>query len=240
MIIVIDKRQPEEVKRNLSGYGEVIEFSSTGITYDAISGHPDIFYCSTPGGLIVAPNAPEKFLSILNSVKISFSFGNFPVGFAYPETAHYNALCTHNFLVHNIPITDSSLRTLNPALKALNVAQGYTRCNLLALTEKHFITSDKGIEKVLLAEGLQVLYILPGGILLDGFKNGFFGGCCGIYDRKLFISGSLDHYGEGKKVREFTAEHSLEVIELYDGPLFDGGGILFIDDFNQDRLPVIA
>ena len=44
MYAIIDKRAPLEVKKNLEKYtDEIFEFSSDEITYNSISGHPDIF-----------------------------------------------------------------------------------------------------------------------------------------------------------------------------------------------------
>ena len=245
MLIIIDKRIPEEAKQTLAGYGELLEFATHGITYDAISGHPDIFFCQTPGGLIVAPNAPAEFLLQLESRYIPYTPGEKPVGSKYPETARYNAVVTDKYLIHNTSVTDPSIinatltfipppSSLLPSpysvlLTPYSIRQAYTRCNLIALNDGCFITSDRGIEKALKAHHLDVLYVSPAGIVLPGFPNGFFGGCCGVWDDKLFITGSLRFFPEGENVRQFANDSGLEVIELYNGPLFDGGGILFIN-----------
>ena len=245
MLIIIDKRIPEEAKQMLAGYGELLEFATHGITYDAISGHPDIFFCQTPTGLIVAPNTPAEFLLQLESRNLPFTVGEKPVGSKYPGTACYNAVITEKYLIHNTSVTDPSIisatLTFIPSPSSLlpspysilrspcSISQAYTRCNLIALGDDHFITSDRGIEKALKSCNLEVLYVSPGGIMLPGFPNGFFGGCCGVWEDKLFITGSLNHYAEGDKVRQFSRRAGFRVIELYNGPLFDGGGILFIN-----------
>jgi hypothetical protein len=244
MLVIVNNRIPDEAKLKLAGYGELLEFSTSGITYDAISGHPDIFFCQSPWRLIVAPNTPVEFLEKLDAQNISYTPGEKPVGSKYPETALYNAVVTSNYLFHNTSVTDVSIvkstLSFNPAcltqayagqagFSPLSFPQGYTRCNLIALNEGHFITSDRGIEKALKAHHLDVLYVSPAGIVLPGFPNGFFGGCCGVWDDKLFIIGSLRFFPEGENVRQYANESSLEVIELFDGPLYDGGGILFIN-----------
>ena len=235
MLIIIDKRLPVEAKQSLAKYGEVLKFASSGITYEAISGHPDIFLCQTPAGLVVAPNTPAEYLAIFTSRKIPFTLGRRPIGNVYPETALYNAVATGKYLIHNLNITDTilaalttSLNTSNITLSAINTNQGYTRCNLISLDETHFITTDKGIEKALLAKDLDVHFISPAGVLLPGFDHGFFGGCCGVWDKTLFIAGTLDHFPQGGKVLEIVTGIGMKIIELYDGPLFDGGGIFFL------------
>jgi hypothetical protein len=42
----------------------------------------------------------------------------------------------------------------------------------------------------------------------------------------VFFIGNLSHFPEGEKVRQFLS--SYEIIELYDGPLVDGGSLIFI------------
>ena len=111
----------------------------------------------------------------------------------------------------------------------INVKQGFTRCSILPFKNNSFITSDEGICKTLNEYKFDYLYVNPSDIVLHGHKNGFFGGCCGVYENKIFIIGSLKYFLEGEKVKDFINKNGGEIIELYDGPLFDGGSILFID-----------
>ncbi len=186
MLIIIDKRMPEKAKQALAGYGELLEFCSSGITYEAISGHPDIFFCQTPAGLITAPNIPSDFLEFLAHRGVKCIHGVLPVGKSYPETARYNAVVTDKYLVHNSALTDSIISDLNPDAESICVSQGYSRCNLMEIREDQFITSDKGIEKTLVSRGINVTFFSPEGIVLPGYEHGFLGGCCGIHAGKVF------------------------------------------------------
>ncbi|MCF8296239.1 MAG: hypothetical protein K9J13_01725 [Saprospiraceae bacterium] len=229
MIIIADKKIPEEAKISLSNFGELIELSTSNITYEAISGHSDVFFCKTKNNLIVAPNLPKNYLQILKERKIPFAFGNENVQSKYPTTALYNAVVTENYLIHNIKITDKVILENTKELKQIHVKQAYTRCNLLPLKNDSFITSDKGIYQTLVKENLNVLFVSPKGILLEAFENGFFGGACGLCDNKVFIIGSLKYFPEGEKARAFLNKLNYEIIELYDGPLIDGGSLVFPD-----------
>ena len=103
-------------------------------------------------------------------------------------------------------------RTLQD-LTPVHVDQGYCRCNLLPLKDDCFITSDEGIYKVSRDSISETpsrrsiseihLNVSPQDILLEGFPHGFFGGCCGVWEDKVFINGSLEFLQEGEKVREF-------------------------------------
>ncbi|MCD4745036.1 MAG: hypothetical protein K8R58_01920 [Bacteroidales bacterium] len=228
MLIIIDKKIPEQAKENLSKYGDVLELSTKNITYDAISGHPDIFFCKINNRLIVAPNLPDNYLSILKKNHIKFIKGEKPVKSKYPETAYYNAVVTNKFIIHHFDITDPVILDNTGHLKKLYVSQGYSRCNLLALKNQHFITSDKGIFKILSEFGFQLIYVSPKNIVLPGFNNGFFGGACGVFKDKVFIIGNLKFFPAGEDVRNFLHKLDYKIIELYDGPLFDGGSILLV------------
>jgi len=228
MAIIADKRIPEKAKENLSKYGELILLETKGITYDAISGHPDIFFCKINDQLIIAPNLPKSYKKKLKELNISFIEGEENVGIKYPESAKYNVLTTEKFLMHNFRYTDSIVTNNEGDLDLIHLNQGYSRCNLLPLKNDHFITSDEGIKRVLQNYNLEVLYVNPEDIQLPGFKHGFFGGTCGVVDHSVFILGNLKSYNDGEKVNSYLASLGYEVVELFDGPLFDGGSILFL------------
>jgi hypothetical protein len=228
MLIIADKRIPAKAKKSLAVYGEVIPFSTHGITYPAISCHPDIFLCKMNDDLIVAPNLPGEYKMIFQNYAVNFIEGEAAVGNKYPYTAKYNAVCTDKYLIHNFRYTDSAISDHATELDLIHSGQGYTRCNLLALKNDHFITSDAGFSRVLNGFGIKNLYVDPAGILLPCMKHGFFGGACGVHENKVFIFGNLNHFKDGKKVRDYLQSLSYEIVELYDGPLFDGGSIIFL------------
>lgn len=226
MVILANKNIPKQALQTLSGYGELLLFETKAITYQAISGHPDVFFCFNKDTLVSAPNVPDDFTCKLSKLNIHLEEGYEPVGIKYPDTARYNCVVTDDFLIGNKEVIDKKILEQTAGKEFIHVKQGYTRCNLLPLVGNRFITSDKGIEKVLAKKGIEVLYVNPESIQLPGFDHGFFGGCCGVTGNTVFIVGSLNHFPEGVKIREFLAGH--EIIELYNGPLFDGGGLTFL------------
>lgn len=228
MLIIVDQKVPSVAKEKLSSYGDLLELKTKGITYPAISGHPDIFICQSADKLIVAPNLPEMYLTKLKNSFSNVITGEFPVGSEYPATSRYNAVATPKHLIHNFRHTDFIITRTLEDLRLIQVDQGYCRCNLLPLKDDHFITSDRGIFKVLDQHGLDVLYVSPEGILLEGFPHGFFGGCCGVWEDKVFVNGSLSFYKDGDKVRDYLRPLGYKIVELYDGPLMDCGSILFV------------
>ena len=229
MLILSDRLMPAEARLTLSGYGKVVDFATENITYNAISGHPDIFFCPTPAGLIVAPNLPAAYLHILDQHSIRYFKGSFPVGSEFPATAPYNSFVNNKFIIQNPGIGDPIIRELNSEPEIIAVKQGYVRCSLVALPNNSFITSDRGIEKSLKKHMLEVLYVDPSPTWLDGFEHGFFGGVCGIFENKLFICGSLNYFQEKDTIKQFASRAGLQLVELYEGPPADVGTIIFLD-----------
>jgi hypothetical protein len=228
MQIIADKRIHEQAKFCLQKFGEIIWLETSNITEKSISGHPDIFFCKTPNSLILAPNLPNIYKDHLSKNNIHFVEGRKNVGEKYPDAAIYNAVITDRYLIHKTNITDEIILNDGKDHQQISVRQGFTRCSLLPLKENHFITSDHGIFKTLTAKGFQVLLVSSDEIILPGHPHGFFGGACGVHENKIFILGNLVKYNDGEKVRIFISALGYEIIELYDGPLFDGGSLMFI------------
>lgn len=228
VLIFVNAQLPQNAKSALERIAETIDFSAPGLVYDAVSAHPDLFFVQVGNKLMVPPNLPPKYLQLLAERAISYIVGQSPVGFRYPESAKYNAVVTEKYFIHNHRISDPLLLEHAAGLEKIHVNQGYTRCNLLALGDTHFITSDKGIYRTLHSLDIQVLLVDPKGIELPGFSHGFFGGTCGLLQQTVYISGSLGHHPQGESIRQFIEAAGFNVEELYNGPLFDGGSIIFV------------
>lgn len=228
VLIFVNSKLPQNAKLALERIAETIDFSAPGLVYDAVEAHPDLFFVQVGNKLMVPPNLPPKYFRLLAEKAISYSVGQSPVGFRYPESAKYNAVVTEKYFIHNRRISDPLLLEYTAGLMHIHVNQGYTRCNLLALGDTHFITSDKGIYQTLHSLDMQVLFVDPKGIGLPGFSHGFFGGVCGQWQQTVYISGSLGFHPQGKSIRQFIEAAGFTVEELYNGPLFDGGSIIFV------------
>ena len=233
--IIADSRMPEEAKKNLKKLGNVLFINPTSVTYNSIASHPDIFFFQKDDALIYAPNAPKRIIKELKKRKIKLIEGKKEVGKKYPETVPYNAVGIGNLLIHNLKHTDETILSFYE--NHINVNQGYTRCNLLALNENAFITSDLAISRQLSAVNSQsqsstvkVLYIDPKQIKLEGQKNGFFPGCCGVWKNNLIVCGSTKNLKEKTELDKFLKDNNFNLIELYDGDLVDVGSVFLIDN----------
>ena len=240
--IIADARMPEEAKKNLKKLGDVLFLNPTEITYKSISAHPDIFFFQTKDGLVHAPNAPKRIIKELKKRKIKLTEGKKEVGKKYPETVPYNAVGIGDTLIHNLKHTDPTILSLYE--NHIHVNQGYTRCNLVALNGNSFITSDENICKVAETQSrkdtesgfcvqsseFRILYIDPKQIKLEGHDHGFFPGCCGVWKNNLIVCGSTKYLKEKAELDKFLKDNDFNLIELYDGELFDVGSVLIIEN----------
>ena len=227
-LIIADKKLPLPAKNVLKTLGEVHLLQTDRMVYKSISGHPDVFMCQGDECLVVAPGLPADILARLIDSGIRVIVGQSNPGKAYPDSARYNAVVTDEFIIHNLKMTDPAIFNAFPGRKQIHVNQGYTRCNLLTLDNDHFITSDKGIEKVLQSVGKSVLFIDPSPVKLRGQKYGFFPGCCGILFDEVLINGSLKYHPQGDEIGDFIKKAGLGFRELFEGVLTDTGGIFVI------------
>ncbi len=200
MIIIHDKRLPEEALVTLHQYGECLAFYTENSTYEEIAGHPDIFFFPTKDYIIVAPNTPSQYIHFLKGKGFSLKTGNTAIGMKKENSTCYNVVLSNSFIIHNKNYTDISILENTKDKKFISVNQAYTRCSLMPLKNDNFITSDKGIEKELSKHGLNCCSISPQEILLPGFPYGFIGGCMGVFQDTVFIIGNLKYHSQGEKL----------------------------------------
>jgi hypothetical protein len=228
MLIIIDHRIPDLVKTNLSKYGNVVELDGSGICYAPIDSHPDVYMCNCNGRFIVAPNVPRNIIEAFEMNEIVFEFGTTVVSGGHPSTSAYNAVFNGDYLIHNEQNTDPVIRKSFSG-QSIHVSQSYTRCSLLPLSDQIYLTSDPGICKALESRDFDVNLLSSKDVLLPGLDYGLFGGVGSVYNGSLFLIGSLDYFSDREIVRKKLEQNNLDLIELYDGPLIDGGSIIFLE-----------
>lgn len=224
-IAVIDARSPREAIEKLREDFSVIPFLTEGITYDAIAGHPDVFMTEGPHP-IVAPNTPDEILKQMNG--IAYQKGRLPVGTSLEESTRYNCVIADDVIIHKQGYTDEQICLTYADKTFINTPQAYTRCNTLYLRDKAFICSDMGIANQLMQNNCRVLYVSPEGILLPPYKYGFIGGCLGVFKNRVYCNGALESHPSGREMRMFIESYGFSIVELHQGRLYDGGGILFL------------
>jgi hypothetical protein len=221
MLAIANRNIAAGLRNHFKGF--ILEFSAEGISDPHLSGHPSLFFCNTPSGLIVSPDLPPATLDQLAQHEIKFTKGG-----RHPAGSCYNAVATDKYLIHRLDQTDPSILQNCHYLKKIPVKQGFTRSHLLPLKNDHFITSDIGIEEALREKGMDVLFVSPREILLPGHENGGIGGTAGVLENTVFFHGSLQFHPDGEKIRSYLDNLGFSLIELSGSPLTDSGSFLFL------------
>lgn len=192
--------------------------------------HADLSLCILGENAVCAPSLYERFKEIgdpdfINSV--NFIKGNSEPCEPYPNDILYNAAVVGKTVFCRIDKTDKIL--LETAEKngyhLVNVKQGYARCSTLPVSDSALITSDVGIYSAALKNGFDALLVTNDGVLLDGFPNGFIGGCGGLYEDKLIFSGDISKHRDFENIKSFCGKYSVEVFFTSE-PLYDFGSVL--------------
>ncbi|WP_024614977.1 DUF6873 family GME fold protein [Clostridium sp. Ade.TY] len=233
MYSFVDYRITYEEFSNLVKEGITpIKVPKSNLLYEAINGHVDIqlnILDRKSKLIVVHKDMDSDFLNNLKNLSIDFILSEKSLDSKYPKDIILNALITDNFLMHNIKYTDNTILKNSINKITLNVSQGYTKCSVVNIYDKAFITSDKIIYNTLTNSGYDTLYVPPGDIVLEGLDYGFIGGTCGmIGNNKLAFFGNLNKYKYGKDIIEFLKKHNVIPIFLKDSKLIDRGSILSI------------
>ena len=188
--------------------GHIIEtVKSSGITYEPVDSHPDIYMCSLGIDKPVFFGCPEK------------------IGSKYPENIRYNAACTGKYFIHNLKYTDPDLLKAAENTVKINVSQGYAKCSILIVDENSIITSDVGIYNSCYGK-LNVLLITTGHIKLKNFPYGFIGGTAGRIGNTIVFNGDLSQHPDFKRICSFISKRGLEIKYFKEYDLEDIGSII--------------
>ena len=229
----IDYRTTLEEINNLIRLGiKPIKIPKTNLVYEAINGHVDIqlnILNKDERKIIVHKDMSYDFLKTLESENISYVLSDSCLKHSYPDDIILNALITDEYFIHAIKYSDKNLLSSIEGKKIINVKQGYTKCSVLPISNKAFITSDTGLYKILKAENLDVLLVPFGDIVLPFMNYGFIGGVGGmIYPDTLAIFGDINEYKYSSLVIDFLNEHKVKVVSLKSGKLVDRGSLFVI------------
>ena len=220
----------DELKLRLRQLGHTVFETPRISSLDArVSAHADLCACSPrPGMVILAPSA-RKLGEELTNLGYRVDYISEDPASPYPDDICLNASVFGDRLLCRLDSVSPEFKSLFGADKMINTRQGYARCSCIPIASDAAITSDPDIREVLTRNGFSVLLVTQNGIELEGFSEGFFGGCCGmVSDTEIAFTGSLDMYPDGDKVRSFLASYNIGCVELSHGALRDIGSIIWL------------
>ena len=197
---------------------------------DAVSTHPDMQICHIGGGDFVAePTIYQYYKKHLEIYGVNVTKGKKIISSNYPEDISYNVVITENFLMHNQKYTDDIInkhvRSLDMSI--YNVKQGYTKCATCIIDKNALITSDEGIYKICLQNGIDCLLVEKDTIKLGDRNDGFIGGCCGMIGYKtLLFCGDISAHKSYTEIMKFTERYNVKIVSSSNEVLTDVGSII--------------
>ena len=208
----------------------VIRPPKIGILPPSLSRHADLSIAIVSSKKAVCP--PESYAyykSELSPYGFEIICGKTHLGCNYPEDSAYNVCIIGKKCFLNKKVCDPTLYDIliSEAYEIISVNQGYTKCSICPIDENTFITADKAIYETGTVMGFEALLISNEGILLPGYKNGFWGGSCGLGASDiLFVNGDVETLKSGKLIKEFLNKKGIKIKNLKKGEVVDIGSIL--------------
>lgn len=227
--IMIDHRVSSACTDTLERLGySIIRLPSFSALPDAISAHPDtLIYKLKNGDLLMAEEYYEQNRNIFDKKGFKIRLSNQKLGKKYPSDILFNALSIGNTVYGRLDHISDII--LSESEKQVYVKQGYARCSTAMLSEKAVVTSDTGLAKALSKNGISVLEISSGSIILDGYDYGFIGGAGGLLSNGIYaFFGKIKAHPEGELIAYFAERNNVKILELSDEPLHDHGGFIVL------------
>lgn len=227
--VIIDHRVDKNTINALNALGiEVIFSYKSNRLHSAVCGHPDMtimhlgydkFLCS--------PDSYEYYKLQLPCADVIK--GTVELDLKYPYDISYNITILQDFVFMNTASNQIEIyKSYIPMeKKILNVNQGYTKCNICVVNENAIITSDTGIYKASIENGIDALLIQQGYIELNGMNYGFIGGATGLLSQDtLAVNGDINTHADCDKIIAFCKNYGVNVISLKKGAICDIGSIV--------------
>ncbi len=235
-IAIIDTRASEQIERGLllRGFCVLRAPRAQGLS-EPLSSHPDMLMLKIGDTLLSSADYAEEaswlFEDLNFNTGMDFSLTADKFSPDYPHDCIFNALVMGERVFCKTDTVSRAVLALAKELgfRVIHTNQGYPACTVLPLSDTAAITADRGMAKVLEAEGIDVTLIQNGGISLPPYEYGFIGGAAGVYDGTVYFLGNPEHHPDGEKILFAIKRAALDFVFLSDSPLSDLGRIIFAD-----------
>ena len=212
----------EKERKYLDEYFRILVLPPFSCLPEPVSSHADMLLCPVGDSLAVHKLYYGQNKAIFDENNIKVLPINESAGKKYPDDILLNGLFLSDKLYGRLDKLSKTL--VDFSKESVFVRQGYTRCSVCKINENAIITSDESIAEAACANGVDVLKIVPGHILLDGYDYGFIGGASFVYGYKVFFFGKIEDHPDFEKIRDFANKHSVELVSLSERSLYDVGG----------------
>ena len=190
------------------------------------------YYCGN-GTLILSSSIFSECVTEAFSDGIRLLRSSNPQAPKYPHDIGLNACEIGRFIICRRQYTDFQIieHAEKQGKSIINANQGYAKCSVCILDERHIITADSSIAKAVRHCGIDALCIEPGFFRLPGYDFGFIGGSCFKIDRDtIAFTGNLCGHPNEAQILDYIHSIGLKTIFLTDEPCLDVGSIIPISE----------
>lgn len=229
--VVVSCDAYKDTLNNLEDFGLDVMFSyENKNVLNHLKYHADMQLANIDDSVYVcAPECYDYYSNILKVFNKCIIKGNTFLSCNYPMDIAYNIIVTGKYAIHNFKYTDSIIKDYIKQKKMINVSQGYCACTLCVLGDKAFITSDRGLYKMLTSNKIDVLLTDDSSVLLSGFDHGFLGGASMmISDDLLAVNGKIENHPDYNNIKSFCSNYGISVYSLSNSPVMDVGSFILI------------
>lgn len=240
MYVFVSEDITQQLLHQLEEKFECITIEKDARLYPSIASHPDIRILPIEQQLFI-DSLTFKQLKLYQKLKEDelhcVTVVDVPLTDRYPATVFLNGAYKEGVFVHHRDYTHPLVRTYleEQRIQYLHTNQGYARCCLLQLDQKHAITSDEGMARRLKQEGIEVLTIRQGHIHLEGQDYGFIGGASGVVGRTVYFNGDLKQHPDYHIIEAFIKKQRMKISDCPGTRLTDIGSILFWEGCTHDN-----
>lgn len=230
-LMLSDGRIDYSMEKALQKRGiRIIKTAPIARLHRSIAYHPDVMAYHAGGNLIIAaPSLPESVADRLRGEGFNIIYGKSGLSQEYPKDVPYNVARIGNYAVHNFKYTDPVLyeQLVCQNLRLINVKQGYAKCSILVVDDRSIITEDEGIARAASKNGMDVLLIRRGHVLLPGMNYGFIGGAGGLISTSVMVfAGDVATHPDYDRIIAFLSKRGISICNLGQGQLMDLGSLV--------------
>ena len=240
LFALIDERLSERCRRSLLENGfSLIDVERSDKLSSPIASHPDMIFARIRDTLTVSREYAQTHKGVMNALQdslphIRIYFSDASPSQSYPNDRIYNVLVIGKYIFcKSEHIAPEIIRIANEnGMTVCHTNQGYPACVTLGVGDGFAISSDMGMIETAKSLGIETLYIPESDkILLPPYKNGFIGGCAGVFRDKVYFIGNLDAHPSAKIIRQELLSRGYTAVSLdpSSDSLSDLGGILFFE-----------
>lgn len=205
---------------------------------DDIASHPDCAFVQLNNNTAIATNelceSIVKYLTTRNKNNFKLHECSENISSPYPGDVRVNVRVISDMIFCNTKYVDQSVQDFayKYNYRLIHCNQGYVACSTVLLNNNALITDDESIHCSAQKNAIDSILINKGSVKLKGRDYGFIGGTCGMIGKNLLaFTGKLDTHADAELIKSFLKKHSVDYIELNDGPLIDIGGIIPFSEY---------